>query len=137
MGVIAVIFALLALVAAVMGTFLVGNAGAVIAAVLGVVAVALGAFKRIRSRKGGIAPILIAMIAVIVAFSMAGSFSTTFRKLHEKALEVKPDGLWAQVSVDTNGGLFGVAKSFAQDEATMNQFIQEMNELSQMNEAQK
>lgn len=135
MGVIAVIFALLSLVAAVMGTFLVGNAGAVIAAVLGVVAVALGAFKRIRSRKGGIAPILIAMIAVIVAFSMAGSFSTTFRKLHEKALEVKPDGLWAQASEYTDGGVLGLVRNLPKDEASINAFIEEMNELNQLTEA--
>ena len=59
------------------------------------------------------------------------------RGFEKTAAELKPDGLWAQISMDTNGGLIGVAKSLPQDEATLNQLMDEMNQLSQMNEAQK
>ena len=137
MGILAVLLGLVAIVCALFGTFLFGTAGAIIAGVLAILAIVLAVVKRSTSGKGGIFAIVVSVLAVILAISMNGFVSEMFRNMHEKAVELKPDGLWAQVSVDTNGGLFGVAKSFAQDEATMNQFIQEMNELSQMNEAQK
>ncbi len=130
MGALAVVLGILAVVCAMLATFLFGSTGAVIAAVLAVAAIALGVFKRIKTKKGGIAGIAIGVIAVLLAFSMNSTWSAAFKSMHEKALEVKPDGLWAQVSEDTNSGIMGIINKLPKDEASMNALIEEMNELN-------
>ena len=52
-------------------------------------------------------------------------------------MEYKPDGLWAQVSEDTSGGLMGMMTKLPRDEATMNAFMEEMNELSKLENEKK
>ena len=55
-----------------------------------------------------------------------------YKELHNKAMELKPDGLWAQASVDTNNGLMGIIKNLPQDEASLNALVEEMSELSKL-----
>ena len=127
MGMLGVILGIAAVVCALLGTFLFGTTGAIIAAVLAFL-------KRKKDGKGGIAAIAIAVVAVILAFSMSSTWSNAFKELHKKAVEYKPDGLWAQVSEDTNNGLMGIIKNLPTDEATMNALVDEMNELNKLTE---
>lgn len=55
-------------------------------------------------------------------------------KTGKRALELKPDGLWAQVSEDTGNGLMGIIKKLPADEAAMNALVDEMNELNKLTE---
>ena len=132
MGVGAVILGILAIGCGLLGTMMFGTAGAIAAAVLAAVAIVLGFLKRKRDGKGGIAGIVISVLAIILAFSMSSLWSEAFRTLHEKAVELKPDGLWAKVTVDANGGLMGLVSKLPQDEASLQAFVDEMNELNQM-----
>ena len=59
----------------------------------------------------GIAAIVISVLAVILAIAMTNTTATIFKTLHEKAVEYKPDGLWAQVSENYNSGLMGLIKT--------------------------
>lgn len=130
MGIIAVVLGILAIMCAFLATFLFGTTGAIIAAVLAVAAVVLAFLKRKKDGKGGIAAIVIAVLAVILAFSLSSVWSRTFTELHKKALEVKPDGLWAQTSENTDKGLMGIISNLPKDEASMNALVEEMNELN-------
>jgi len=130
MGVLAIVLGILAIVCALIATFLFGTTGVIIAAVLAVAAVALAFLKRKKDGKGGIAAIVIAVLAVILALSLSSVWSRTFTELHKKALEVKPDGLWAQVSEKTDGGLMGLISDMPKDEAFMNKLVEEINELN-------
>lgn len=132
MGILGVILGIAAVVCALLGTFLFGTTGAIIAAVLAAAAIVLALLKRKKDGKGGIAAIAIAVVAVILAFSMSSTWSNAFKELHKKAVEYKPDGLWAQVSEDTNNGLMGIIKNLPTDEATMNALVDEMNELNKL-----
>jgi len=132
MGILAVILSLLAVACALLATMLFGTTGGIIAGVLAAVAIALGVYKRIKDKKGGIAAIVIGAIAVVLAFSMTNVTTTMFKTLHEKALQYKPDGLWAQVSENTTGGFMGIVKNLPQDEATLNALVDEMNELNKI-----
>ena len=134
MGILGVILGIAAVVCALLGTFLFGTTGAIIAAVLAAAAIVLALLKRKKDGKGGIAAIAIAVVAVILAFSMSSTWSNAFKELHKKAVEYKPDGLWAQVSEDTNNGLMGIIKNLPTDEATMNALVNEMNELNKLTE---
>ena len=134
MGILGVILGIAAVVCALLGTFLFGTTGAIIAAVLAAAAIVLALLKRKKDGKGGIAAIAIAVVAVILAFSMSSTWSNAFKELHKKAVEYKPDGLWAQVSEDTNNGLMGIIKKLPTDEATMNALADEMNELNKLTE---
>ena len=134
MGILGVILGIAAVVCALLGTFLFGTTGAIIAAVLAAAAIVLSFLKRKKDGKGGIVGIVIGVLAVILAFSMNSTWSNAFKELHKKAVEYKPDGLWAQVSEDTNNGLMGIIKNLPTDEATMNALVDEMNELNKLTE---
>lgn len=132
MGILAVILAIVAVLCALMATLLFGTTGGIITAVVAVVAIALAVFKRIKTKKGGIAAIVISVLAVILAISMTSTTSAAFKSLHEKAVEFKPDGLWAQVSENYNSGMMGIIKNLPKDEASMNALVDEMNELNKI-----
>lgn len=134
MGIFAAILGILAVVFAIVATFLFGTTGAIIAAVLAAAAIVLALLKRKKDGKGGIVGIVIGVLAVILAFSMSSTWSNAFKELHKKAVEYKPDGLWAQVSEDTSNGLMGIIKKLPTDEATMNALVDEMNELNKLTE---
>ena len=72
---------------------------------------------------------VIAVLAIILAFSMSSTWSSAFKNLHEKALELKPDGLWAQASEETDNGIMGIISKLPKDEASLNELLEEMNEL--------
>ena len=132
MGILAVILAIVAVLCALMATLLFGTTGGIITAVVAVVAIALAVFKRIKTKKGGISAIVISVIAVILAIAMTNATATMFKTLHEKAVEFKPDGLWAQVSENYNSGMMGIIKNLPKDEASMNALVDEMNELNKI-----
>ena len=134
MGILGVILGIAAVVCALLGTFLFGTTGAIIAAVLAAAAIVLALLKRKKDGKGGIFAIVIAVLAVVLAISMSSTWSNAFNELHKKAVEMKPDGLWAQVSEDTNNGLMGIINKLPTDEATMNALVDEMNELNKLTE---
>lgn len=131
MTVLAVILGILAIICALLGTFLFGITGMIIAGVLGAVALGLGIYLKIKTRKGGGA-ILCGVIAIALAISVNNTMANTFGDLHQKALQYKPDGLWAQASVDTGHGIMGVLSSFPMEEDAMNAMLQEMNELNEL-----
>ncbi|MBQ9324603.1 MAG: hypothetical protein IJ246_02415 [Clostridia bacterium] len=132
MGILGVILGILAVLCALLATFLFGTTGTVIAVVLAAAAIILAVVKRSKDKKGGIPAIVIAVFAVILAFSMSSAWSKVFSDMHKTAVEFKPDGLWAQASEDSSGGLFGIIKKLPQDEASLNALVQEMNELNKV-----
>lgn len=132
MGILSVVLAILAVVCAFLATMLFGTTGGVITLIVAAVAIALALFKRVKTKKGGIAGIAISVLAVVLAFSMTSAWSNMYKELHNKAVELKPDGLWAQASVDTNNGLMGIIKNLPQDEASLNALVEEMSELSKL-----
>ena len=134
MSILAVILGILAVACAFFATALFGTTGGIIAGVLAVVAIVLGILKRKKEGKGGIPAIVIGALAVILAFSMTSMWSNAFKELHQKAVELKPDGLWAQASENTNGGLMGIISQLPTDEASLNAFVKEMNELNKLTE---
>ena len=134
MGILAVILGLLAVACSFLVTALFGTTGGIIAGVLAAVAIVLGILKRKKDGKGGIPAIVIGALAVILAFSMTSMWSNAFKELHQKAVELKPDGLWAQASENTNGGLMGIISQLPTDEASLNAFVEEMNELNKLTE---
>ena len=134
MGILAVILGLLAVACSFLVTALFGTTGGIIAGVLAAVAIILGILKRKKDGKGGIPAIVIGALAVILAFSMTSMWSNAFKELHQKAVELKPDGLWAQASENTNGGLMGIISQLPTDEASLNAFVEEMNELNKLTE---
>ncbi len=137
MGIFAVVLGILAIVCAAFATFLFGTAGGIFAAVLGVGAVVLGVMKRRKAGKGGIFSIAIGTLAVILAISLTSTWSAMFAQLHQKAVEYKPDGLWAQASEDTGNGMMGIINKLPKDEASINAFVEEMNELNKLAEKQE
>ena len=132
MGIFGVILGILAVGCAFFATLLFGTAGLIAAIVLALVAAALGILKRKNDKKGGIAAIVIAVLAIVLAVSMNGFWSSGFSELHKKALEYKPDGLWAKVTENNNGGLMGIISNLPGDEASINALVDEMNELNKM-----
>ena len=130
MGIIAVILGILAVACAALATFLFGIAGGIAAGVLCVCAIGLAIFKRIKTGKGGISAIVIGVVALILAFMLTGIWSNAFTALHDKAVEYKPDGLWAQVSENTDGGIMGIISNLPSDEAGLNTLLEEMNDLN-------
>ena len=132
MGILSVILAILAVVCAFLATMLFGTTSGVITLIVAAVAIALALFKRVKTKKGGIAGIAVSVLAVVLAFSMTSAWSNMYKELHNKAMELKPDGLWAQASVDTNNGLMGIIKNLPQDEASLNALVEEMSELSKL-----
>ena len=132
MGILAVVLGLLAIVCSFLATVLFGTTGGIITAVLAAAAIVLGILKRKKDKKGGIPAIVIGILAAILAFSMTSMWSNAFKELHQKAVEYKPDGLWAQVSENTDGGLMGIISQLPTDEASLNAFVEEMNELNKL-----
>ena len=137
MGILAVILGILAVVCAIIATFLFGTGGGVVAGLLAVGAIVLGVLKRRKDKKGGIAAIVIGVLAIIMAFGLTNVWSGVFSELHNKAVEFKPDGLWAQVSENTNGGMIGIISKLPTDEGSMNALIDEMNELNKLTGTQQ
>ena len=137
MGILGVILGIVAVLLALLATFLFGTTGMIIAVAVAAVAILLAFLKRKKDKKGGIAAIVIGVLAIILAFSMNNVWSKAFTELHTKAIAVKPDGLWASVSDDASGGLMGIINKLPQDGASMNALIEEMNELNKISEAQQ
>ena len=132
MGILGIILGIVAVLLALLGTFLFGTTGMITAVAVAAVAIVLALLKRKKDKKGGIAAIVICVLAIILAFSMNSTWSRTFTELHTKAMEVKPDGLWAQASEDASGGLMGIINKLPQDEASLNALMEEMNELNKL-----
>lgn len=109
-----------------------GTIGGIAAGVLAAAAVVLGILKRKKDRKGGIASIVIGALAIILTVVMMDVSSNIFKILHEKAVELKPDGLWAQVSEDVHGGMMELAGRLPKDQAGLDALLKEMQELEQM-----
>ena len=126
----------MALAAAVVATLAFGTYGAICAGVLAVLAILFGILKRRKAQKGGIFPIVLAVLAIILTLVMNSFWSGMFTEMHEKAMKYKPDGLWAAATEDTKSGLVGILSQMPQDEAGVNALIDEMNELNQIEENQ-
>ena len=132
MGVFAVVLAVLAVLCGVFGTMFFGTAGVIATVVLAAAAVLLGFLKRKKAGRGGIPAFVIAGIALVLALSLSSVWSSAFKALHEKAVKYKPDGLWAQLSENTDGGLMGILSRLPDDEATLDALQKETNELNQI-----
>lgn len=137
MGILGGVVALLAVMAALLATALYGLEGGIVAAVLAVLAIVFGILKRRKDKKGGIAAIIIAVLAIILSFAMTNFWSNAYKVVHDKAVEFKPDGLWAKASEETNHGLMGIINKLPTDEASLNALMEEMNELNKLTEAEK
>ena len=134
MGIFAVILGLLGVAGALMATFLFGTMGAIVSGVLGALAIILGVAKRSKAGKGGIAAIVIGILAIILTVFMDGKWSDVFSEAHNKAVEHMPESLWAQATEENNGGLMGIIKKLPTDEASINALIDELNELNKLTE---
>ena len=137
MGIVAVILGILAVACAFLATALFGTAGGIIAGVLVALAIVLGFLKRKKDGKGGVTGIVVGALAVLLALSMTAMWSNLYKELHDKAVEYKPDGLWAQVSENTNGGMIGIISKLPTDEGSMNALIDEINELNKLTGTQQ
>ena len=138
MGIFGVILALVAVLFALLATFMFGTVGGIVAGVVALVAVALGLLKRKKDGKGGIAAIAIGALAIILAFSMTSTWSNAFSDMHKKAAELMPDSLWASITGNNySGGLFGILKNIPNDQASMDKLVNELNELNKLVDAQK
>ncbi len=134
MGILAVILSILAVLCALFATVLLGTTGLIISVVLAVIAIVLAVLKRNQDGKGGIAAIVIAVLAAVMAFGLNNFWADTFKELHDKALEYKADSLWAQASGDTSKGLMEIISKLPTDDASLNALVEEMNELSKITE---
>lgn len=134
MAVLGIILGIIAILCAVFATFLFGTVGGIIAGLLGAGAIVLGFLKRKKDGKGGIGAIAVGALSLIMAISLTGTWSTMFSDIHKKAADNMPDSLWAQVSEETNGGLMGIINRLPQDEASINQLVEEMQELNKLAE---
>ena len=132
MGIAAIILGILGIICGFLGTFVFGTVGGIAAGVLGAGAAVLSYLKAKKTGKGGKAGIMVGVLAIVLAVSMTNAWSKSFQDLHKKALELKPDGLWAQVTDgDTSGGILGIINKLpAQDDATVNALVDEMTELT-------
>ena len=130
MGIFAVILGILALLCGLLGTMLFGSVGMIISLVLAAVAIVLALLKRKKDGKGGIPGIVICVIAIVTAVASNNTWSKAFTEIRKKALEYKPDSIWAQASEDVSHGLMGIIKNLPQDEASLNALVEEMNELN-------
>ena len=136
MGILAVILGIIAILSALLATFMFGITGLIITVVLAAAAIALSIIKRSRDKKGGIPGIVIAVIALLIGFGMNSFWSGLFTTMHDKAVEYMPDSLWAQVSENTSHGLMGIASNVPTDQASINKLVEEMNELSKLAETE-
>ena len=126
MGIAGVILGIVAIICALIAPMLFGTTGAIITAVIAAIGIVLAVMKRVKDKKGGIA-------GIMMAFSLNGTWTNTFQELHKKAVELKPDGLWAQVTESTDGGIMGIISRLPnQDEATLQAFVDEANELNKL-----
>ena len=136
MGILAVILSIVAVAFAALATALFGIEGGIAAGVLAVLAIVFAVLKRRRDKKGGIAAIVIAVLAIIMAFGLTNTWSNAYNGLHDKAVELMPDGLWAMASEETNHGLMGIIKRLPTDEASLNALMDEMKQLDEMTGAE-
>ena len=130
MGVVGVIIGIVGILCALMSTFLYGYIGCIVSVVIAIAAIVLGILKRKNAKKGGIAAIVTGAVALLLAIVMTSAWSSVFTKLHEAAMTYKPDGLWAKISEDTSKGLMGMIKDLPTDEASLQAYVDEMNELN-------
>ena len=136
MGILGVILGIVAVACAVLATALFGTTGCIITVVVAVVAALLGVLKRKKDRKGGIAAIVIAVLAILMAFGLTNTWANVYKTVHDKAVELMPDGLWAQASEDNKHGLMGIISKLPTDDASLNKLVEEMNALNKMVDAQ-
>ena len=134
MGVAAVILSIVAAALGFFATFLFGTVGGIVAGVFAVLAIVLGILKRKKDGKGGIAGIVIGAVALVLTISLTAFWSGAFKEMHNKAMQYKPDGLWAKVTEKTDGGMMGIIKQLPTDEASINALLQEMEELTKLGE---
>ena len=130
MGILAVVIGILGIGCSLFATFLFGTVGGIIAGVLGAAAIVLSYLKAKNTGKGGKVGLAIGALAITLAIMVTGIWSRAFTDLHNKALESKPDGLWAQVTEDANGGLMGIVKNLPEGEASLDALMNEMSELN-------
>lgn len=130
MGILAVILGIVAIGCAFLAPFLFGVAGGIAVGVVAAVAIVLAFLKRTKDKKGGIPGIIIGFLAVFMAVIMTFTYTTMFSEVHKKAVELKPEGLWAQASEDVSGGLVGILTKLPHDEAGMDALLKEMDEIN-------
>ncbi len=134
MGVAAVILGIVAAALGFFATFLFGTVGGIVAGVFAVLAIVLGILKKKKEGKGGIAGIVIGAVALVLTISLTAFWSGAFKEMHKKAVQYKPDGLWAKVTEKTDGGMMGIIKQLPTDEVSINALLQEMEELNKLGE---
>ena len=115
MGILGVVLAILGLVVAFFGPILFGDIAAIIAIALGVLAGVLGILKRKKDGKGGIAAIVIGILAIILAVTMMTSTQNLMKGLKDEMVKASGDKYkiarkYAS-EADTNSGIFGLITS--------------------------
>ena len=115
MGILGVVLAIIGLLIGFIGTVLFGKIAAIIAIVLGVLAGVLGILKRKKEGKGGIAAIVIGILAIILAFIMMTSTQTLVKTLKDEMIKASGDKY--QIArkyadqADTDSGFYGFVSS--------------------------
>jgi Flp pilus assembly protein protease CpaA len=128
--VLGILLALLGIGIALLFTFLTGVIGGGIALLLGVLAVVLG----VKARKGGkgIGAIVLGVIAIVLALLMTFSSIATFSAMRSEAEKAKPGSLIAKYTDKPYLGVVGILMNLPTDEASVEELMNEINELQAM-----
>ena len=136
MGIASVLLAILAVLVAIFGVLFFGNVAGYIAIALAVIAGVLGFLKRRKENKGGIAGIVIGVLAIVIGFSMIGTTEAMMKQLKDEM--IKSSGEKYKVArkyaekAETNGGVYGFINSMLSkvEDADKEQLEKELSDLS-------
>ena len=121
---------LLGIVIALLLSFVTGAVATGVAVLLGLIAILMG----VKARRGGkgIGAIITGGIAIALAVLMLVTTIGTFTAMREKAASSGVAPLFAKYVDKPYLGLVGIIISLPQDEATLQELIDEMNQLNEL-----
>lgn len=130
---------LIGIVVALLGGFFFGNVGAIVAGVLGLIAVLIGVYALSKGSKGKGA-VIAGILAIVIAFSIASTMNNLIKEAQKQALEhadIAPT--WAKYAGEakTNMGFYGLVSKLAEgEEADLQVILDEFSELNKLNNAE-
>ncbi len=128
--VLGIFLGLLGIIIALLLSFVTGAVATGVAVLLGLIAILLG----VKARRGGkgISAIITGGIAIVLAVLMLVTTIGTFNVMRDKAASSGVAPLLAKYIDKPYLGLVGVIISLPQDEATLQELIDEMNQLNEL-----
>ena len=132
---VGIVLGIIGIVAALPLAFMGGVVGGCICALLGIIAIIIGVRANRGGRRGG-AAVVFGVIAVIVAVLMTFLSISVFKLMHDKAAESGVAPLVEKYAEDPYFGLMGIVSKIPQDEGTVTEFIDQLNQLNDLTESQ-